>query len=92
MLVIDTEGSFRPERLPAIAERFGVDVDMALENIKVMQMVNHDHFDQVKADNTALTVEIRKCTSQAQHHSLIISGFGAGIKNDRRRRLQTADR
>jgi meiotic recombination protein DMC1 len=28
--VIDTEGTFRPERLPAIAERFGVDKDVVL--------------------------------------------------------------
>lgn len=28
--VIDTEGTFRPERLPAIADRFGVDKDVVL--------------------------------------------------------------
>ncbi|KAM0155506.1 hypothetical protein ACHAPG_005854 [Botrytis cinerea] len=30
---IDTEGTFRPERISEIAERFGVDPDQALENI-----------------------------------------------------------
>jgi len=30
---VDTEGTFRPDRIRAIAERFGVDGDMALENI-----------------------------------------------------------
>ncbi|KAJ7050436.1 Rad51-domain-containing protein [Mycena amicta] len=30
---IDTEGTFRPDRVKAIAERFGVDPTMALENI-----------------------------------------------------------
>ncbi|KAI1978502.1 Meiotic recombination protein dmc1 [Ophidiomyces ophidiicola] len=30
---IDTEGTFRPERISQIAERFGVDPDSALENI-----------------------------------------------------------
>lgn len=30
---IDTEGTFRPDRIRAIAERFGVNGDMALENI-----------------------------------------------------------
>lgn len=29
----DTEGTFRPERIVEIAERFGVDPDQALENI-----------------------------------------------------------
>lgn len=30
---IDTEGTFRPDRIRAIADRFGVDGSMALENI-----------------------------------------------------------
>ena len=30
---IDTEGTFRPDRIKSIAERFGVDGSMALENI-----------------------------------------------------------
>jgi meiotic recombination protein DMC1 len=30
---IDTEGTFRPQRIRAIAERFGVDPTTALENI-----------------------------------------------------------
>jgi len=30
---IDTEGTFRPDRIKAIAERFGVDGTLALENI-----------------------------------------------------------
>jgi DNA repair protein RAD51 len=31
-IYIDTEGSFRPARLQAIAERFGLDPAVALEN------------------------------------------------------------
>ena len=30
---IDTEGTFRPDRIRSIADRFGVNGDMALENI-----------------------------------------------------------
>lgn len=30
---IDTEGTFRPARIRAIAERFGVDADSVLDNI-----------------------------------------------------------
>jgi meiotic recombination protein DMC1 len=30
---IDTEGTFRPDRIRSIADRFGVDGTMALENI-----------------------------------------------------------
>lgn len=32
---IDTEGTFRPERIVAIANRFGVDSETALQNISV---------------------------------------------------------
>lgn len=34
---IDTEGTFRPDRIRAIAERFNVDADAALENIVVVR-------------------------------------------------------
>ena len=30
---IDTEGTFRPDRIRSIADRFGVNGDMALENV-----------------------------------------------------------
>lgn len=33
---IDTEGTFRPDRIRAIAERFSVDPEAALENIVVV--------------------------------------------------------
>ncbi|OAD78152.1 hypothetical protein PHYBLDRAFT_200796 [Phycomyces blakesleeanus NRRL 1555(-)] len=39
---IDTEGTFRPERIRAIAERFGVDCDLALDNILVARAWNSD--------------------------------------------------
>jgi len=32
-IYIDTEGTFRPEKLTAIAERFGLDPALALENV-----------------------------------------------------------
>jgi len=40
---IDTEGTFRPERIKAIAERFGVDQDQALENILVARALTSEH-------------------------------------------------
>lgn len=39
---IDTEGTFRPERIAQIAERFGVDPDSALENISYARAVNSE--------------------------------------------------
>ncbi|KAL1932011.1 hypothetical protein VTP01DRAFT_9067 [Rhizomucor pusillus] len=40
---IDTEGTFRPDRIRAIAERFGVDPEMALDNIVIARAWNSDH-------------------------------------------------
>jgi hypothetical protein len=37
---IDTEGTFRPDRIRSIAARFGVDGDTALENIAVARAHN----------------------------------------------------
>lgn len=40
---IDTEGTFRPDRIRAVADRFGVDGDMALENILYARAFNSEH-------------------------------------------------
>ncbi|KAL1708333.1 Rad51-domain-containing protein, partial [Schizophyllum commune] len=40
---IDTEGTFRPDRIKSIAERFGVDGSMALENILYARAFNSEH-------------------------------------------------
>lgn len=40
---IDTEGTFRPERIAQIAERFGVDPGMAQENISYARALNSEH-------------------------------------------------
>ena len=42
-IYIDTEGSFRPERLQAIAERFGLDPTVALENVAYARAHNSEH-------------------------------------------------
>jgi meiotic recombination protein DMC1 len=40
---IDTEGTFRPERIAQIAERFGMDPDTAQENIAYARALNSEH-------------------------------------------------
>ena len=40
---IDTENTFRPERIKQIATGFGLDPDQALKNIKVARAFNSDH-------------------------------------------------
>jgi len=40
---IDTEGTFRPERIIQMAKGLGVDPDEALKNVKVARAFNSDH-------------------------------------------------
>ncbi len=40
---IDTEGTFRPERIKSIAEDCGIDPQEALKNVKVARAYNSDH-------------------------------------------------
>ncbi|KAB5590609.1 Meiotic recombination protein DMC1 [Ceratobasidium theobromae] len=40
---IDTEGTFRPDRIRAIADRFGVDPEQSLENITYARAYNSEH-------------------------------------------------
>lgn len=42
-IYIDTEGTFRPQRLQAIAERFGLDPAVALENVAYARAHNSEH-------------------------------------------------
>jgi RecA/RadA recombinase len=44
---IDTEGTFRPERIQAIAERFGLDPESVLENIAVARAYTYEHLSQL---------------------------------------------
>ena len=42
-IYVDTESTFRPERIKAIAERYGLDPNAALENILVARAFTHEH-------------------------------------------------
>ena len=43
MALIDTEGTFRPERIRPIAERFGVDADAVLNNVIFVRSPTSEH-------------------------------------------------
>ena len=58
-MYIDTEGTFRPERCRAIAERFGLDPDQALENVSFARAYNSDHQQQLLNQACALMAETR---------------------------------
>lgn len=56
-LYIDTEGTFRPERCVAVAERFGLDPDLVLENISYARAYNSDHQSQLLVQAAAMLSE-----------------------------------
>lgn len=58
-LYIDTEGTFRPERLRAIAERFKIDPDQAMENVAYARAYNSDHQLQLLIQASGLMAESR---------------------------------
>eukprot|EP01111_Echinosteliopsis_oligospora_P004501 TRINITY_DN1734_c0_g1_i1.p1 TRINITY_DN1734_c0_g1~~TRINITY_DN1734_c0_g1_i1.p1 ORF type:complete len:365 (+),score=113.24 TRINITY_DN1734_c0_g1_i1:32-1096(+) len=58
-LYIDTEGSFRPERLMAIAERFGLSGDHVLDNVAYARAYNSDHQTQLLLQASAMMSESR---------------------------------
>jgi len=58
-LYIDTEGTFRPERLRAVAERFGLDPDDVMENVAVARAYNSDHQSKLLLHAAAMMAEQR---------------------------------
>jgi len=58
-LYIDTEGSFRPERLLAIAERYGLNGDDVLDNVAYARAYNSDHQSQLLLQASAMMAESR---------------------------------
>ncbi|CAK0793886.1 unnamed protein product [Prorocentrum cordatum] len=58
-LYIDTEGTFRPERLQSIAARFGLDPEEALENVTYARAYCTDHQSDLLAEAAALFSESR---------------------------------
>ena len=58
-LYIDTEGTFRPERLRTIAERYGLDPDDVLDNVAVARAFNSDHQTKLLTQASAMMAENR---------------------------------
>ncbi|KZO98394.1 hypothetical protein CALVIDRAFT_535488 [Calocera viscosa TUFC12733] len=56
---IDTENTFRPVRILAVAERYGLNGQEVLENVAVARAYNADHQQQLVAQASAMMVESR---------------------------------
>ena len=58
-LFIDTEGTFRPERLRSVAVRFGLDPDDVLDNVACARAYNSEHQQQLLAQAAAMMAQNR---------------------------------
>ncbi|XP_020618598.1 DNA repair protein RAD51 homolog A [Orbicella faveolata] len=58
-LYIDTEGTFRPERLLAVAERYGLAGQEVLDNVAYARAYNSDHQSQLLLQASAMMAESR---------------------------------
>ena len=56
VLYIDTEGTFRPERIAPIAERYGLDAEQVLNNIAYARAYTAEHQSQLIVQSAALMV------------------------------------
>lgn len=85
VVYIDTEGTFRPERIMAIAEKFGVDGGAVLENILYARAFTHEHQMKLLAGVAAKMIE--------DHYSLVVvDSCTALFRVDFSGRGQLADR
>jgi len=58
-LYIDTEGTFRPERLVSIAKKFGLNPEDVLENVSYARAYNSDHQNKLLMQASAMMAESR---------------------------------
>ncbi|KAL9934618.1 hypothetical protein V8E36_006393 [Tilletia maclaganii] len=58
-LYIDTEGTFRPVRLLAVAQRYGLDGEEVLDNVAYARAYNADHQLQLLTQASAMMAESR---------------------------------
>lgn len=85
VMYIDTEGTFRPERIIDIANRFGVDPDAVLDNISVARAFTHEHQMDLLTGAAARMIEER-------YALLIVDSATALFRVDFSGRGQLADR
>ena len=74
-LYIDTEGTFRPERLLAVAERFGLSGNDVLDNVAYARAYNTDH-------QTQLLIQAAAMMSESRYALIIIDSATALYRTD----------
>jgi len=84
-LYIDTEGTFRPERLVSIAERYGLNEEDVLENVTYARAYNAEHQEKLLVEAAAVFCESR--------YALLIVDSATGLfRTDYSGRGELADR
>lgn len=58
VIYLDTEGNFRPERIEAIAERFGLDPEQTLDNIIICRVFSHEEQMEIMKPIAALLADL----------------------------------
>lgn len=74
-LYIDTEGTFRPERLLAIAEKYGLDGEQVLDNVAYARAYNSDH-------QAALLIQASAMMSESRYALLVVDSATALYRTD----------
>jgi len=74
-MYIDTEGTFRPERLLAVAERYGLNGSDVLDNVACARAYNTDH-------QTQLLIQAAAMMSEARYAILIVDSATALYRTD----------
>ena len=72
-LYIDTEGTFRPVRLLAIAERYGLNGEEVLDNVAYARAYNADHQLQLLIQASAMMAESRSVCLPHFRGDLVLS-------------------
>eukprot|EP00398_MALV-I-01_sp_L67-1_P000859 gene859-300_t len=85
VLYIDTENTFRPERIAEIARRFGLNEQDCLDNIAYARAYNSDH-------QNRLLIEAASMMSQARFALLVVDSATALYRTDYSGRGDLAER
>ena len=82
---LDTEGTFRPENIAAVARRYGMDIDAVLDNIRHVRIHSHEHLNEALVQATALFME-------APFRALIIDSIIQPFRTDFAGRAELSER
>ncbi len=91
VLFIDTEGTFRPERIVTMAKKAGLDTDQALENISVVRALSSEQqmLAAERADNLIKEKNIRLIIVDSLTSLFRVEFLGRGALNERQQKLNS---